>query len=235
MNIVIVDDSINNDLSEMLKRISSELPFAIKIDSYADSFTFLDFILKNTAELDGIFIRTKIGEDSGINLISNIYSKISNVPVIFVSDDPAADCQNIFLATTFFKPFGFICEPCSNHIVKKLCIQLEELKNARKSHIDIKVASRKTVSLACSSIIYIESNKRKITLHTVKEDYSLYAKLKEFRELLPSYFAMPHSSFLINCKYILSYDSKNIHMIHDHIIPISKSLKPTFFNELKNN
>lgn len=47
MNIVIVDDSIINDLSEMLKMISSELPFAIKIDSYADSFTFLDFILKN--------------------------------------------------------------------------------------------------------------------------------------------------------------------------------------------
>lgn len=46
MNIVIVDDSINNDLSKMLKMISSELPFAIKIDSYADSFTFLDFILK---------------------------------------------------------------------------------------------------------------------------------------------------------------------------------------------
>lgn len=47
MNIVIVDDSIIDDLSEMLKMISSELPFAIKIDSYADSFTFLDFILKN--------------------------------------------------------------------------------------------------------------------------------------------------------------------------------------------
>lgn len=46
MNIVIVDDSIIDDLSEMLKMISSELPFAIKIDSYADSFTFLDFILK---------------------------------------------------------------------------------------------------------------------------------------------------------------------------------------------
>lgn len=233
MNIIIVDDK--NDFSKMVDKITCELSFSINIDRYNDSFTFLDFILKNTAELDGIFIRTKLGEDSEINLISNIYSKISNVPVIFISDDPAADCQNIFLATTFFKPFGFICEPCSADIIKRLIIQLEELKNARKSHIDIKVASRKTVSLACSSIIYIESNKRKITLHTVKEDYSLYAKLKEFRELLPSYFAMPHSSFLINCKYILSYDSKNIHMIHDHIIPISKSLKPTFFNEMKNN
>ena len=71
------------------------------------------------------------------------------------------------------------------------------------------------------SILYIESNLRKITVHTEKEDYFCYRRLDEIEEELKGYgFIRCHQSYLVSAKKVTAYTNSHIY-ISDVRIPIS--------------
>ncbi len=57
----------------------------------------------------------------------------------------------------------------------------------------------KVYTIAPSEIVYIESNRNRLTIHTVKENILYYGRLDEMESRLPEKsFLRCHQSFLVN-------------------------------------
>ena len=58
-----------------------------------------------------------------------------------------------------------------------------------------------------SDIVYMEKNKREITVHTVQavnaaaESISFYGRIKDIMPMLDERFASPHGSYVLNMDY----------------------------------
>lgn len=76
----------------------------------------------------------------------------------------------------------------------------------------LSVSSRGTdYRIPIDSILYIESNNRKLTIHTEEETYSCYEKLNVMEQnLYQSAFVRCHQSYLVAADQIAGYDDHNI-------------------------
>ena len=61
-----------------------------------------------------------------------------------------------------------------------------------------------------SRILYVESNLRKVIIHTEKEAVEIYATMAELEQRLDSRFYRCHRGYLVNFEKVVKYDRKNI-------------------------
>ena len=68
-------------------------------------------------------------------------------------------------------------------------------------------------TLPASSIVAIEAQGRKITVHTVKGDFESIHTIKYWENLLPkNHFFQTHRSFIINFEHVTDFDHTLVHM-----------------------
>lgn len=80
-----------------------------------------------------------------------------------------------------------------------------------------------------ANILYLESNQRVVTLHCKNQKINFYAKLADVQSILPqNKFIRCHQSYLVNVDMVKKLDKRNrqIHMVTDEVIEISKSYYP---------
>lgn len=76
------------------------------------------------------------------------------------------------------------------------------------------------------SILYIESNRHKVIVHTIKQDYICYQKLNELEELLKKdNFVRCHQSFLVSLHRVTDFTLTTL-TIANKEIPISRRYQP---------
>lgn len=56
-------------------------------------------------------------------------------------------------------------------------------------------------------ILYVESRKRKVEIHTMGECFSIYATMKEMERQLGGGFFRCHRGYLVNMAYVVKYDT----------------------------
>ncbi|MDO4183420.1 MAG: LytTR family DNA-binding domain-containing protein [Coriobacteriia bacterium] len=117
----------------------------------------------------------------------------------------------------------FLLKPVSTEKLQKaLDLAFEALSSATNAPIKLKFGRGFTLVYP-TSIKYIESNLRKLTVHTVQEDLQTYAKLEEVQKQLPPYFVRCHQSYLVNLAFMENYKNEGITMLDGTIIPVSRA------------
>lgn len=91
-----------------------------------------------------------------------------------------------------------------------------------------KVFSLKTTSVVknipLNDILYFESNKRVLIVHTKGEDLSFYGKLDDIEDSLKNdNFIRIHQSFLVNALKIRSVSKTEVELKNGDVLPVSKS------------
>jgi DNA-binding LytR/AlgR family response regulator len=74
-------------------------------------------------------------------------------------------------------------------------------------------------------IAFIESNRRKVFIHTLTNVIEAYASLSSICEKLPDNFAQCHKSFLVNLDLVKTLDAKTLHLKTGDQIPVSQTRK----------
>ncbi|MEL6942875.1 MAG: LytTR family DNA-binding domain-containing protein [Bacteroidota bacterium] len=92
--------------------------------------------------------------------------------------------------------------------------------------------NRKYVKVLFQEILYIESLKDYVRIHTDNQRITTKDKISEFVEKLPNYFLRIHRSFIVNTKQIKAYTVNDIE-IGETEIPIGVSYKKEVMNFLK--
>ncbi|MDO5146515.1 MAG: LytTR family DNA-binding domain-containing protein [Eubacteriales bacterium] len=138
-----------------------------------------------------------------------------------------AGCKGtiVFLTVTpDFAPEGYEVE-AAGYLMKpldreKLLLLLDRFFK-RENHSVLSFRSGTNVfRINAEDILYVESNRNVLIFHTVRENISLYGRLKDVASQLPEYpFLRCHQSFLINMNRVFSVKD-DFHMENGDIVPI---------------
>lgn len=82
--------------------------------------------------------------------------------------------------------------------------------------------------LGAEEILYIESMRRKVEIHTAEEVFSVYATMKGMQELLGEVFFRCHRGYLVNLSKVKEYDMGSVHLVNGETIYLAREKYPEF-------
>lgn len=198
-------------ISDWRKRIfysGAEVIAAIANNDFDCNLLFTDIFMENG---DGLMVAKYICEQQ------------IDTDLIFVSSskDYVYECYHYHTFAYLIKPLAAV--DVRNEITR----YMEEMSlNTKCLNLSIRGSIHK---IPINTILYIESNRRKVTIHTKKQDYTCYERLDIMEQALHnSGFLRCHQSYLIPAERIVSYENSNTVLLDGitNAIPVSRRHQP---------
>lgn len=112
---------------------------------------------------------------------------------------------------------GYLLKPLEQENLRRL---LERLFFSENPVMIVLRQGSRVFHIAASEILYVESNRNRLTIHTARETIFYYGRLDELACLLPEkQFLRCHQSFLVNMDRICAAED-NFRMENGEIVPI---------------
>ncbi len=220
LKIAVCDDE-KNICDYIEKRITDYLARAdedAEISAFYDSAPLLE-ACKKSNDFDIIFLDIKMKTINGVDCAKLLRENDVNSLIVFVT----SSAEYVFSGYEV-KAFRYILK---TDLVNAFDRIFGECLTELKKNID-KVFPLKTTSVVknipLNDILYFESNKRVLIVHTKGEDLSFYGKLDDIEDSLKNdNFIRIHQSFLVNALKIKSVSKTEVALKNGDILPVSKS------------
>lgn len=217
LKIAVCDDEekIVKTICNMIeKNVSDE----ISIEKFYNSFSLTDYYLKGVKKsLDILIIDVELGADNGIFVASLIKKQYPNAKIIIVTGyvNYAAD---IFET----EPIYFLIKPISEEKLKKaLEKSFKEIEVDKHNCMSISLKEG-IIKILMRDIKYFESQGRYLFIHERNLTRKVYLKLDDVEKDLPSNFLRCHKSYIVNMDYIKEFRNKEILLLSDDIVCVSR-------------
>lgn len=205
-----------------------KIPNLEVVSSCSNAVEAFDVILNNRIDL--VFLDIEMPEITGIDLLKSIKS---GPAIIFTTAyrDFALEAYELDVVDYLLKPIAF--ERFFKSISKyyqwkgKNMLDIKEQGNSTQSEeAFIYVRSdRKIVKVILGEILFIESLKDYVKIHTEEQIIITKEKISNLEEKLPGdLFIRTHRSFLISTRNIKAFTAETIE-IKNHEIPIGRTFK----------
>ncbi len=167
---------------------------------------------------DLIFLDIDMPEMSGFDVAEKI-NEISEDPVIiFVTNE-----EQLVYRSLRYSPFRFIRKTYFGAELNEAIVSFLDLHFKRNKTQVFNCVNGELVAINIKDIMYIESNKHKVTVYTQKKDIVTKAKISELEENLKNFgFIRVHIGYLINMKYIFSIEKTEIKFMNQTSVPMSR-------------
>lgn len=197
-----------SDWKSRIYHNGSEVLAAIENDDFDCNLLFTDIFMEN---------------GDGLTVAKYICDHNIDTDLIFVSSskDYVFECYH-------YHAFAYLLKPLSMTDVGSEVIRYMNELSMNTKCLNLSIRSN-TYKIPINTILYIESNRRKITIHTKKRDYNYYEKLDVMEQTLQdSGFIRCHQSYLIPCDRIISYENNNTIILEGvtDSIPVSRRYQP---------
>lgn len=204
-----------------------------QLDLVASCWNALEaFEILKKEQIDLIFLDIQMPILNGIEFVKSLPNPPS---VIFTTAyrDYAVESYELEVVDYLLKPITFIRFFKS---INKYLSRLEQDTLSAPKSVAINTSSsesenfiyvntnRKYVKVLFKEVLYIESLKDYVRIHTKDQRITTKDKISEFVEKLPNYFLRVHRSFIVNTQQIKAYTVNDIE-IGDQEIPIGVSYK----------
>jgi len=229
---LIVDDeplAIN-----LIEKHISQIPQLELVASYHNALEAFDFLKGTTVDL--IFLDIQMPVLTGIDFVKSLPAKPA---IIFTTAyrDYAAESYELDVIDYLIKPITFIR---FFKAVNRFLMQFDKPENNANSTLDaadwgdhIYVNSnKKHIKVEFDQILYIESLKDYLRIHTLEKNIITKDKISDFEKKLPPQFLRTHRSFIVNTSKITAYTAQDVE-IGTMEIPIGRSHKETVLAQLK--
>lgn len=216
---------------DVIKGYVKQVPQLELIDTCTDAMSA--FQMLNDQPIDLVFLDIEM---PGINGISFIKS-LTDPPAVILTTafrEYAFESYEIEVVDYLLKPISFdrFFRAINKHM-KSTTNSIEASASPKKSGGSIYVYSnKKNLKVYFDEILYVESIKDYITIHTTDGQIVSKNTITSFEELLPSIFLRVHRSFMVNTTKITAYTHQDIE-IGEKEIPIGTSYKKTVLEQLK--
>jgi len=225
---IIIDDEPNAIKlleSHILKVPSLELKY--KCYNGVEGLAYI-----KTNPVDLIFLDINMPLLNGIEL-TRILSTQQKVIFTTAYSDYAVDSYDYDALDYVLKPITF--ERFMKAVTKAENYFQVQSKYEKKTDIETYMfvkAERQLVKVNYSEILFFEAQKEYINIHTTREKYLFYKRMKDLEEQLPDNFIRVHHSFIINLDCINRIDANSV-IINNKEIPIGASYKDAFHEIIK--
>lgn len=217
INILIVeDDFLNRRLS---RKILGESGYNVhEAKNASEAFGVLAHEDINLVILD---INLGEEEENGISLGQRIKDKY-NIPLIYLTAYESPEIIKQAIGTT---PHSYLTKPFKNvDLLTSVAIAIRQpvIQQASKHSILVKDGEY-NVKLQTDEIIYIESSKNYLLIHTALKTYRFRSTIKQIIESVPgSALVQTHRAFIVNKNKIEKFNAKYV-VISGNIIPVSQN------------
>lgn len=185
------------------------------IQIYRTGREIIEAIENNTFHCQLMFMDILMDEGTGFQTAQYICEHISHIDLIFVtaSETHVFECYH-------YHAFAYLLKPVTEHdIIAELRRYFQNLGQSAK-YLPVSYQHH-TWQIPINSILYIESNLRKIAIHTHQTTYYCYQKLSDIAEQLKDDgFVRCHQSYLFALNKVTHYSSTHVY-IHDVQLPVS--------------
>jgi DNA-binding LytR/AlgR family response regulator len=216
---------------DVIKDYVKQVPQLSLVDSCSDAMSAFQII--NQQPIDLIFLDIQM---PGINGISFIKS-LSNPPAVILTTafrEYAIESYEIEVVDYLLKPISFdrFFKAINKHLNSTTLIASTPTVAAKAGGSIYVYSNKKNLKVYFDDILYVESIKDYITIHTTDRQIISKSTITNYEELLPASFFRVHRSFIVNSAKINAFTHQDIE-IGDKEIPIGTSYKRVVLEQLK--
>lgn len=195
---------------------------ALRIESEINIYNSGEAIINNLSvdnKYNLFFLDIEMENFNGIDVSDYIRNKLNDesAQIIFVSGKNGYDRQ-LFA----FRPFAFIEKPFDQETIISTIEKYMRIYGNKNDLFHYKYG-HDTYWVKISDILYFKSNRRKVKIKTLIEEDEFYSSLEKVHEQVQGHgFISPHKSYLVNYRFIRSFQPELIIMTDGEKIPIAK-------------
>lgn len=171
---------------------------------------------------DIVFLDIEMTGMNGLQVARQLHTSNRDLPIVLVTTHTELAMEGYEV-----QAFRFLSKPVNRD---KLIAALQALESMLLEDERISIVNDGVrMFLPCKSICYIKSENVYLQVVTTKESYLIRQKLKEqMKELPPNMFVQVHRSYVVNLRYVVSFDGTNITLEGGTKIPVSKGNRESF-------
>lgn len=180
-------------------------------------FSSAEHLISSIKDFDIYFLDIKMDKLTGIEAAKKIRLTNEGAIIIFITGlkDYVFDAFDV-------RAFHYILKPINKMKLKKILYSALKYFDKKDKYIIAKTI-KKSTKILIKDIMYIESKQRKLKVHTTYDTIEYYHKLSDIeQELYDNSFFRCHKSYLVNLKYVRSYDNIFITLTNSEKIYVSK-------------
>lgn len=185
-------------------------------------YNILDFIsgevlLSSMNKFDIYFLDIKMENISGIDTAKRIRMEHENAIIIFITG-----FKDYVFEAFDVNAFHYIVKPIDENKFKEILYSAIRSRS-KKDKFLIATTNCSSYKIFFNDIMYIESNQRKVKIHTTYDVIEYYYKISDLEnELLEDNFYRCHKSYIVNLKYVQSFDNALITLKNLEKVYVSK-------------
>ncbi len=222
MRILICDDDslvveqLQKYIRNFFKNISLKCP---EIACFSDG----ESLLADTGEKDILFLDIEMPGINGI-YVGNELKRANDNIIIFVVTSYSQYLDDAMR----FHVFRYLSKPLDIHRFFRNMKDAIDLYTTMA--INLPIETKQGVhTLPASSVIAVEAQGRKVTVHTTLCDFESVHNMQYWLELLPkNLFFQTHRSFIINFEHVTDFDRNLVHMIDNQSAYLTKRKYSSF-------
>lgn len=191
-----------------------ELPVSVPADG-----AFSRAALAEAFQADIVMLDINLGlpDHTGISLVESILPADSAVQIIYVSG------YLEYVSDVYRTPHAwFLPKPVQQEDLNQALERAVSNLNAQLASPLIIKSKGALARIYPQRILYIESDRRKVSIVERDRVTEAYAKISDIEGMLPAEFARCHKSFLVNMSYIVELAPKSITLIDGATVPVSQ-------------
>lgn len=195
-----------------------------RVELQAETFASAEELLEeieNGAGFEILFLDIEMRKMDGIELGKKLRERSYQTLIIYVSGYDQY-MRQLFEA----EPFRFLSKPLKQEELENVLDKaFERISRFHRELFTIRFG-KNVVNLLCRDIVYLESNKRKVIVHTVRREYEYYHKLDEAEEELLAIsadFVRIHKAYLVNMEHVEAFQYEKLALRDGTILSISEA------------
>ena len=159
--------------------------------------------LENGQHYDILLLDIQMEEMRGMEVARALRISGDDTLLIFVTagKEYAAEAFEVSAFHYLLKP---IQPEKFRSIFKNACLEVRRQEESRGSQLFFQTRAR-NFTIQKKEILYIESEKRKVEIHTLRENITIYATMKHMEQQLGKGFYRCHRGYLVNMAYVAGY------------------------------
>lgn len=221
INCIIVDD---DPLSvSFIKHFISSTEGLDFIDSFSDPILATNYIRKNSASIDLIFLDVEMPEMSGIEMLESF---VDLPPVILITSN-----EKYAVKAFEHKVVHFLVKPIEYGKFLKAVERVFKINETELNHNSDYIFIKENGVMSKvqnKDILYCEALGDYVKVHLKDKVHTINSTMKNLEDKLKmnSQFIRVHRSFIINLDFLKNFDSETA-IVADKIIPIGNKYKAT--------
>ena len=227
LKIAICDDEQNQIeyLTSLVSSWSMGEGHCCKISAFPSAEAFL-FAYEDDKAYDILLLDIEMGNMTGVELAKTIRQSNDTVQIVFITGFPdfIAEGYEVSALHYLIKP---VSEGKLRSVLDKATINLSKAEKRLCITYD-----RQIDYVPLNKIMYIESQKQYVHIHTTDETYRVKISLADIGTQLDEYFFKCQRSFIVNLRYISRINSDCVVLKNDVKVPISRGMADKIGKEI---